>query len=64
MSSLMFSKKKNKESNSSTSAKKAAKDTDKAKKSINIDISTVTKARTWVSSLPLTDMGETTRQLF
>ncbi len=67
MSSLMFSKKKNKESDSSTSAKKVvnpAKRADKEQKSQHIDICTVAKARTWVSSLPLTDMGETTRQLF
>ena len=64
MSSLMFSKKKNKESNSSKPVVKPAKHADKAQKLDNIDISTVGKARTWVSSLPLTDMGETTRQLF
>ncbi len=67
MSSLMFSKKKNKESDNPTSAKKVvkpAKRADKEQKSRHIDISTVGKARTWVSSLPLTDMGETTRQLF
>ena len=67
MSSLMFSKKKNNESDSSTSANKvvkSAKHADKEQKSQHIDISTVAKARTWVSSLPLTDMGETTRQLF
>jgi len=29
-----------------------------------LDLSTVKKTRKWVSSLPLTDMGETTRQLF
>jgi len=64
MSSLMFSKKKNKESDSSKPIVKPSKRADKAQKSRHIDISTVGKARTWVSSLPLTDMGETTRQLF
>ena len=29
-----------------------------------LDLNTVNKTRKWVSSLPLTDMGETTRQLF
>ena len=29
-----------------------------------IDISTVSKARTWVADLPIMDMGETTRRLF
>ena len=60
----MFSKKKNKESDSSKPIVKPSKRADKAQKSRHIDISTVGKARTWVSSLPLTDMGETTRQLF
>ncbi len=60
----MFSKKKNKESDNPTSVKKVVKPAKRADKSRHIDISTVGKARTWVSSLPLTDMGETTRQLF
>ena len=64
MSSLMFSKKKNKESDSPKPVVKPAKRADKEQQSQHIDISTVGKARTWVSSLPLADMGETTRQLF
>lgn len=58
MSPLMFSKKKNKNT-------KDKKTVDKQSKKPNyIDIRTVAKVRTWVSGLPLTDMGETTRQLF
>jgi hypothetical protein len=37
------------------------KDTDNI---LTLDLSTVSKTRKWVSSLPLTDMGATTRQLF
>ncbi len=36
----------------------------KAQNIHTIDLTTVSKTRTWVSSLPLTDMGETTRLLF
>jgi len=63
MSQLMFSKKKNKES-TAKSAKSNVKSKSKSKNADQIDLRTVAKARTWVSSLPLTDMGETTRQLF
>ncbi len=58
MSQLMFSKKKNEK----TKTKKSAQAN--IKSSNQIDIHTVAKARTWVSGLPLTDMGEVTRQLF
>ena len=36
----------------------------KTKTPVYVDISSVSKARNWVGTLPLTDMGETTRQLF
>lgn len=55
----MFSKK---QKNDSKIKKLNAKSSDKNPQ--NIDISTATKARSWVGELPLTDMGETTRQLF
>ena len=55
-------KKNNKEADSSksTSNRKA----DKPKLIDTIDIASVSKARGWVSSLPVMDMGETTRRLF
>jgi len=62
MSSLMFSKKKNNDSKTAETPAKAEKPT--STPSATIDIRTVAKARTWVSSLPLTDMGATTRKLF
>jgi len=59
MISTMFSKK---QKNDSKIEKSNIKTPGKSAK--GVDISTVTKARSWVGGLPLTDMGETTRQLF
>lgn len=61
MSLTMF--KKNKKEETSTDA---ANNTTAKKPSLidTIDINTVSKARSWVSGLPVMDMGETTRQLF
>ncbi len=61
MSHSMFKKNKNKvDSNNSQNQPKAKEpsliDT--------IDISSVSKARSWVAKLPMMDMGETTRRLF
>jgi len=57
MSLKMFSKKDNKNQQS-----KAIKS--KKLKELPIDLSTTSKAKSWVASLPLTDMGETTKRLF
>jgi len=59
MSLTMFSKKENNDKTKQNSSKQAEK-----KRSVRIDISSVSKARSWVSELPLTDMGEVTRRLF
>ena len=61
MSISMFKKKKNAvDTKSSTN-----QSTQKEPKLIDtIDIRSVSKARAWVSALPLMDMGETTRRLF
>ena len=61
MSISMFNKKKNAvDTKSSTN-----QSTQKPPKLIDtIDIRSVSKARSWVSALPLMDMGETTRRLF
>ena len=59
MSPIMFSKKNKKNPKVTEST---TKKTDKTP--TNIDIYTVSKARSWVAGLPLTDMGATTKQLF
>ena len=57
MSQLMFSRKKNKNNKSEATS-------DNTKRPPSLDIRTVSKARSWVGKLPVTDMGETTRRLF
>lgn len=59
MSHFMFSKK-NKDSKSDSNVSNS----NPAKQASFIDIRTVSKARAWVSELPVTDMGEMTRRLF
>jgi len=58
MSLQMFSKKDNKKNQQPTAA------TSEAKKQLPVDLRTTGKAKSWVASLPLTDMGATTKQLF
>ena len=62
MSLQMFSKKDtNKKQLNSQDAEKSIP----AKKmEAPVDLRTPAKAKSWVSSLPLTDMGETTRRLY
>lgn len=68
MSYSMFRKNKKKEASPSTPQTAAATPSAKAGKAPSlldtIDINNATKARKWVSSLPVVDMGETTRRLF
>ncbi len=59
MSPIMFSKKKNKSIN-----KKSGDSKNKNSHNKQINITTVSQARSWVGNLPITDMGEVTRQLF
>ncbi len=60
---LSLFKKKN---NSNETTNKAMPDQDQAESKLidAVDIRTVSKARSWVSDLPIMDMGETTRRLF
>jgi hypothetical protein len=58
--SLAIFKNKNKKSSESKSPKDSATSYSKSQ----INIRTVSKARSWVAELPMTDMGETTRRIF
>ncbi|HIQ14943.1 MAG TPA: hypothetical protein EYH38_05145, partial [Leucothrix sp.] len=55
----MFSKKNNNKKKPQPEKAKSMK-----KKEAPIDLRTTGKAKSWVASLPLTDMGETTKRLF
>ena len=59
MSLQMFSKKNNNKKKPQPEKAKSMK-----KKEAPIDLRTTGKAKSWVASLPLTDMGETTKRLF
>ena len=61
MSLSMFKKNKNKVDSKQSINQSKAKEPSLID---TIDISSVSKARTWVAALPIMDMGETTRRLF
>ena len=61
MSYSLFKKNKNKVDSKQSNNKSKPKEPSLMD---TIDISTVSKARSWVAALPVMDMGETTRRLF